>query len=222
MAADRAHYVRSTLDNACVADAALILGLAGLGSTLTLGLAGPWLAARFKAGEQKRAFEHERTMRDEEELRRVLDDLMAAMDVCDMGMRAVSARHLRYGRKIGEHDEAHTKILELGEATLAAEAITGRLSLRLGVGHPLRIAAVGSINGVRRFNSATAEIVFMAGQADMPKLRDEIEAGQNEFSAARKQFVDLAVGFAGSRLPQQPLLEAGITDRPSPPAKSSH
>jgi hypothetical protein len=211
--------VRVTVDNACVADTALILGLAGMASTLSLGLAAPWLQSRFKVDEQTRAFEHERTMRDEEELRRVLDEVMTRLDECQTAMHVVFGRHLRWGRKFGEDEEARSRLVELGEATQELRAVTGRLAVRLGVGHVLRLAAVEALNGALRFSAAVTEIAFMADQADLVALGAEIEQSQKEFSTARNEFIDLAVGFAGSRVPRNPALELGITDRTAPPEK---
>lgn len=200
-----------------MADTALILGLAGISGTLM----SPWIAGRFsnrqqqralvdERARQERAFEHERTMRDEEELRALLDEVVALVDDCEEAMRAAEGRFLLWGRKIGEEEAGRSAVVRAGEANLRLSRATGRLAVRLGSHHPLRHAAVEAHNGAGRFVGAIGSLAAMGEEADLQHVGDEMTAGKTEFKDARSRFVELATAYAGSRLPRRPELELGF------------
>jgi hypothetical protein len=184
-----------------VADTALILGLAGISGTVVVGVASPWIAAHFAGKQQERTFEHERTMRDAEELRAVLDDVAACLDACDEAMHAAFGRFIRWGRRIAEEEDGREKLERLGGPIQRLDRGTGRLAVRLGEHHPVKRAADEAQRAVRTFTDAIVNVAFMAEQADPTRERAEMERGRGDFGRARSAFVEAASAYAGSRLP---------------------
>ncbi len=193
-----------------VADTALILGLAGIGGTVVVGIASPWIAASLAGKQQARALEHERTTRDEGELRAVLDEIVARLDDCGAAARTVQGRLVMHGRKIGQEQQGTDAIVAVGDANLVLGRTIGRLAIRLGNDHPVRRAALEASNAIGRVVGAAGNIAFMADEADLASHAAEVREGVEEFDRARRAFVDVASAYAGSRLPRQLDLELGF------------
>jgi hypothetical protein len=191
-----------TAQNSAVADSALILGLAGIGGTVAVGIASPWVAARFVSEQQERTFAHERTMRDSEELRAVLDELAGCLEDCDSAMQAAFHQLLRWGRKVGE-EPGRAKLEGLDTASERLRHVVGRLAIRLGEDHPVNRPATDTQLALRTFISAVENVAFLGDQADLVKLNAEAEKGRQDFDRARSAFVEAASAHAGSQLPQR-------------------
>jgi hypothetical protein len=192
-------------------DTALILGLAGIGGTVAAGTLTPWVAAHFASEHQRRAFEQERTMRDEEELRTVLDGVAASIEDCDAAMHNADVLVLRWGRMLGQQDVTQD-LTTMRTADRELRALTGRLAIRLGRQHPVRRAAVSALSGYSSVLRAIYLIAFMAADVELTKARLEMEEGRRQFDEARTAFVELATAYAGSRLPRRPHLEIGLPE----------
>jgi hypothetical protein len=193
-----------------VADTALILGLAGIGGTLTVGIASPFIAARFAAKQQSQALEHERTMRDEEELRAVLDEVAGRLDDCETTMRALEGRYLVFGRNIAEEEQGRAAILGSGDANLRLGRSVDRLAVRLGRHHPMTRAAADARNALMGFTSAVSSLGFMPDQAQSGQHHAEMEAAKRDLDQARVDFMELATAYAGSRVPRRPEAEIAL------------
>jgi hypothetical protein len=196
-----------------MADTALILGLAGIGGTVAASIASPWIAAHLATEQQESAFEHERTMRDTEQLRILLDEIAVEMHETGSALGTLTTALKHLGQGIGERENWRQTLFTAGEHGRNLRVLVERLAVRIGVDSPAYRAADAGGNassiGLGAVAAAMAESDGGLGDvldADPTEELDKLQAARRSFTKAAHELVGVPI----------PVTPAGATPSPTP------
>ena len=153
----------------------------------------PIIAGRMQRHSDAARFEHDRAMKDTDELRVLLDDLATALPVAIQKQGALRSKHNTSGKT-----DANEYMDEIGAFTSAREKVIHlhtRLILRLRREHPVTVACGEAVEAI----DGTDVLAYIT--VDQPPPDDWMERTKNERAAmwaAHQRFLDVASEYVSA------------------------
>ncbi|WP_028060496.1 hypothetical protein [Candidatus Solirubrobacter pratensis] len=196
-----------------MADTALILGLAGIGGTLTAGLVSPAIGARFARTQQQRQFAHDQAMRDTQELRTLLDEIAARLEEADEALGTSYQWFIRLGLEMSGEEKATKAFAEASRQGRARAILVERLTIRRGAEDGPTRAAAAARDAMMRALREIDMIAALRHEERLLEANRAIEAERAAFKAAREQFVRAALELVGSHVVAAPVAHGRLADQ---------